>query len=158
VADAEEVLRNWDAIKRGERAARGEDVVAESALHGVPRGIPSLTQAYELSAKAAKVGFEWPVTDGFLDKVAEEAHELAAEIAAGKMAHATAELGDLLFALATLSRRLGISAEDALRGANLRFRSRFEAMEAQARAQGRALDTLTLDEWDTLWAAAKARQ
>jgi tetrapyrrole methylase family protein/MazG family protein len=159
VRDAEHVLQNWEALKRAERAARGEDTAAEGALHGIPRGVPALYEAYELSRRAARSGFDWPDATGALAKVAEEARELA-EVIAGARAGAgdeaaASELGDLLFALAAMAGRLGLEPEDALRAANGRFRRRFEAMEGRAQREGRALDGLTTDEWLARWAAAK---
>jgi tetrapyrrole methylase family protein/MazG family protein len=156
VRDAEHVIQNWETIKRAERAAAGHDPAAASALDGVPHSAPALHQAHELSRKAAKAGFEWPETAGALAKVAEEAHELAEAQTDGDAAGAAAELGDLLFALAVVARRLGIEPEDALRAANARFRRRFAAMEARARSDSRALDTLTPADWLALWASAKA--
>jgi tetrapyrrole methylase family protein / MazG family protein len=157
VRDAEHVVRNWEAIKRQERVARGEAVERESALRGIPRSAPALYQAYELSKKAAKAGFDWPETAGALDKVVEEARELVdATSASEAAAERAAELGDLLFALATLARRLGIHPEEALHAANARFRRRFEAMETRAQADGRTLESLSLDEWLRLWDEAKA--
>jgi tetrapyrrole methylase family protein / MazG family protein len=156
VRDADHVIQNWEAIKRAERAAAGHDPVAASALAGVLHSAPALHQAHELSRKAAKVGFEWPEMADALVKVGEEARELAAAQAGGDQAGMAAELGDLLFALAVVARRLGIEPEDALRAANTRFRRRFAAMEARARADHRALDALTPADWLALWAAAKA--
>jgi tetrapyrrole methylase family protein/MazG family protein len=156
VRDAAHVVRNWEAIKREERAAKGEDAQAESALRGVPKSAPALYQAYELVKKAAKTGFDWPDAEGALAKVIEEARELAAAMRNGDEAERSAELGDLLFALAALARKLGLNPEDALARANARFRRRFAAMEARARGEGRALDSLTLDEWLAWWGEAKA--
>jgi tetrapyrrole methylase family protein/MazG family protein len=152
VKDAAHVVRNWEAIKREERAAKGEEVALESVLRGIPLSAPALYQAYELGRKAAKTGFDWPDTDGALAKVAEEARELAA---AADDNERRAELGDLLFALATLARHLHIQPEEALHAANQRFRRRFVAMEQRAQQEGRALATLTLDDWLTWWDAAK---
>jgi len=155
VRDAEHVLRNWEAIKRAERAAAGHDPIAASALDGIPHSAPALHQAIELSRKAARVGFEWPQTADALAKVAEEARELAEARAGGDQTGAANELGDLLFALTVVARRLGIEPEDALRAANARFRRRFAAMETRARQDGRALETLTPAEWLVLWSTAK---
>ena len=154
--DAAHVVRNWEAIKQTEREARGEDVTVESALRGVPPSAPALYQAYELVKKAAKVGFTWPEAEGALEKISEEARELAAARASGSDDELRWELGDLLFTIVALARHLKLDPEEALRGTTKRFRRRFEAMEAQARREGRALDTLTLDEWLRWWDAAKA--
>lgn len=156
VRDAAHVVRNWEAIKRDERAARGEDVHVESVLRGVPRSAPALYQAYELGRKAAKAGFNWPDVAGDLAMLQEEACELAEAVTSGNAAHQSEELGDLIFVLTRLADRLGIQPEDALHRTNRKFRRRFEAMEAQAQRDGRPLDTLTLDEWLTLWNQAKA--
>src|SRR5262249_11208717 len=156
VRDAAHVLRNWESIKRDEREARGEDVHSESALRGVPASAPALYQAYELGRKAAALGFEWPSIAGELDKVAEEARELIAAVEHGDTDEQASELGDLLFALAMIGRRLHLNPEDTLRAANQRFRRRFEAMETRAREEGRELETLTLEEWLIWWGEAKA--
>ncbi len=168
VRDAAQVVRNWEAIKREERATKANGAASESdtplapapesALLGVPKSAPALYQAYELGRKAAKVGFEWPTTDGALAKVAEEARELAEAVGQRPADHEeqSAELGDLLFALAPLARRLDLRPEDALEGANRRFRRRFAAMEARAHAEGRALTTLSPADWLAWWADAKA--
>ncbi|HLZ21857.1 MAG TPA: nucleoside triphosphate pyrophosphohydrolase [Ktedonobacterales bacterium] len=156
VRDAAHVIRNWEAIKREERAANGEDVRQESRLRGVPKSAPALYQAYELGRKAAKVGFVWPDVAGVLSKITEEARELAEAIESGDKVEQSAELGDLLFVLARLADSLGVQPEDALHTANRRFRRRFEAMEEQMRDRGRSLESLSLDDWLSLWADAKA--
>ncbi|HEY7848949.1 MAG TPA: nucleoside triphosphate pyrophosphohydrolase, partial [Ktedonobacterales bacterium] len=163
VRDAEHVVRNWEAIKRQERADRGEEVARESALRGIPRSAPALYQAHELSKRAGKVGFRFRETGDALEKVIEEVGEFAEAAQASEAAadaaptsQAQDELGDALFALATLAQRLGMRAEDALQRANARFRRRFETMEALASARGLALDALASDDWLALWAEAKA--
>jgi tetrapyrrole methylase family protein / MazG family protein len=155
VRDAAHVLRNWEAIKRAERAAKGELDEVESILRGVPRSAPALYQAYELGHKAAKAGFDWPDTADVVAKVAEEARELAEAASTGTPDEMEAELGDLLFVFARLADHLHLQPEDALHRANQRFRRRFEAMEARARAEDRQLSTLSLDEWLAWWAEAK---
>ncbi|HEX9036872.1 MAG TPA: nucleoside triphosphate pyrophosphohydrolase [Ktedonobacterales bacterium] len=154
VRDAEHVVRNWELIKRQERVDKGEAVERESILRGIPSSAPALYQAHELSKRAAKVGFDWPDASGALDKVIEEARELA-DAASEPIERQGEEFGDLLFAISTLARRLGIDPEEALRGANARFRGRFEWMETRAGEDGRALESLSLDEWRALWAFAK---
>jgi tetrapyrrole methylase family protein/MazG family protein len=161
VHDAAHVVRNWEAIKRAERAAKAPDGAPagrESRLRGVPKSAPALYQAYELGRKAAKAGFDWPSgaeQAGALDQVAEEAAELVAEVRAGNRDAAARELGDLLFALTTLARRLGIEPEDALHAANRRFRRRFEALERRAEVEHRPLESLATQEWLAWWEAAK---
>jgi tetrapyrrole methylase family protein/MazG family protein len=153
--DAAQVLRNWETLKKAERAARGEEVATESALRGIPKSAPALYQAYELSKKAAKAGFEWPTDDGALEKVAEEARELVTAVASGDQEGAQEELGDVLFTLVVVGRRLGLESERALHNANQRFRRRFTLMEERASREGRALETLSIEEWLTWWADAK---
>ena len=157
VRDAAHVVRNWEAIKREERAAKGAatDAEAESALHGVPKSAPALYQAHELVKKAAKTGFDWPDAEGALEKVVEEAGELTTALENGDEGERSAELGDLLFAVAALARKLRLNPEDALARANARFRRRFAAMEARAQREGRALASLTPDEWLVWWGEAK---
>ncbi len=155
VENASHVIRNWEAIKREERRSRGEDVTTESALRGVPKSAPALYQAYELGKKAARTGFDWPTTEGTLAKVAEEARELAQADASGDAGEREAELGDLLFALATLARHLHVQPEEALHAANQRFRRRFEAMEERARSEQRDVTTLTPEDWLAWWNDAK---
>ena len=153
--DAAQVLRNWETLKKAERAARGEEVATESVLRGIPKSAPALYQAYELSKKAAKAGFEWPTDEGAVEKVAEEARELVAAVASGDRDGAQEELGDVLFTLVVVGRRLGLEPERALHDANQRFRRRFTLMEERASREGRALETLSIEEWLAWWADAK---
>ena len=148
VADAAEVLEQWQRLKEEERAEE------ESALAGVPRSLPALAQAQALQGRAARVGFDWPELEGVIAKVAEEIRELEAAPDAERRER---ELGDLLFALVNLSRWLGIEAESALRGANDRFRDRFATMERLARERSLKLNGLSLEELDALWEEAKGR-
>lgn len=154
VRDAAHVVRNWEAIKRQERAERGEDIAAESVLQGVPRSAPALYQAYKLGRAAAKLGFDWPDTSGILQTIAAETRELSAATTQDT-ARSKAELGDLLFVLARLADRLGLQPEDALHAANQRFRARFQAMETRAQRAGRDMHRLTAEEWLAWWAEAK---
>jgi nucleoside triphosphate diphosphatase len=161
---AERVLRNWEEIKSAEKkvekelksgansAARDSNV---SRLDGVPRALPALLEAAKLGAEARKAGFDWPEWRGLLPKIAEETRELEAEAASGdaeRMPAVEAELGDLLFTVVNLGRHLGVDAEMALRGTNLRFRRRFRAMEA---ASERPLEELKPEELEALWEQAK---
>lgn len=147
--DAEDVIANWEHLKADERRARGEE---KGALDGVAQALPALTQAEAYQQRAARVGFEWEQIQGVLDKVAEEATELAES---EDPAERQAEYGDLLFALVNLARWLDIDPEAALRAANRRFRQRFAYVEAGARRQGRALKDMTLAEMDALWDEGK---
>ena len=145
---AEQVLQNWEGLKSTEARKRGR----VSALEGAPRTLPALAWALSLQKRAARVGFDWPSEEGVLDKVAEEARELAAE---STKARQEEELGDLLFSLVNLARRLRINPEDALRQSSGRFYRRFESMEQAAREAGRDVREMTPEELDALWEQAK---
>ncbi len=147
------VLRNWEEIKAAEKAAKA-GAGFESRLDGVQRALPALAEAAKLGSKAAKSGFDWADWRGLLPKIAEETAELEAE-ASAQPPHkpaVEAELGDLLFTAVNLARHLGVDAEMALRGTNLRFRQRFAEME---RRTVRPLEELTPAELETLWVNAK---
>ncbi len=155
------VLRNWEEIKAAEalHAARGSggDSQPASRLDSVQRALPALSEAAKLGAKAGKAGFDWPQWRDLLPKLVEETAELEAEAAAGDAARnpaVEAELGDLLFTVVNLGRHLGVDAEMALRGCNLRFRRRFQSMEQNA---DRPLEELSADQLESLWAEAKQR-
>jgi MazG family protein len=153
VRDADEVVRNWKRIKAEERRTKGE---AADPFAGVPAALPALVRADQLGEKAAHVGLDWRDADGVIEKVDEERRELAAAIATGDRGAIERELGDLLLAVASLARHLGVSAEMALRAANDRFVARVRRMEAEARARGATLGELGPEELDRLWSAAKA--
>jgi uncharacterized protein YabN with tetrapyrrole methylase and pyrophosphatase domain len=121
-------------------------------LDGVSRAMPALAYAQAVQARAARVGFDWPDADGVVEKVAEEARELTAAPPESRQE----ELGDLVFSVVNLARRLGIDAEEALRAANGKFRARFAAMEATAREAGKTLDEYDAAGLDALWLRAKA--
>ena len=154
---AGEVKERWEDIKARERRAAGD--AHKSVLSGVPRAMPSLLRAYELSTRAATVGFDWVKADQVLDKIDEEARELRAAVAANgaHSSHAEEELGDLFFALANLARKLGVEPEAALRVANDKFQRRFDEMERAATGEGRRLKDLTVDELEARWQMAKTR-
>ena len=148
-AAAADPAKGWDAIKAVERRSRGE----QGALAGVPRSLPALARAEKLGRRAARVGFDWPDAAGARAKVMEEIAEVDA--AAGDPAAQAAELGDLLLAVTSWARHLGIDPETALREANRKFETRFAAMEAAAAARGFEPATLDAAQWDGLWNAAK---
>ncbi len=150
VEGAEEVLRNWEAIKRRERESSSEG--EGSILDGVAPSLPALARAQALQERAARVGFDWQDVAGVVRKVEEELAEFrAAETARDQ----EGEIGDLLFSLVNLARWLGVDAESALREANAQFVARFKAIEARAAEQGRALTDYSLEELDAFWEAAK---
>jgi MazG family protein len=144
----------WEDIKAAERKARAQHGV----LDDVPVGLPALARAAKLTRRAARVGFDWPSTAEVLDKLDEEVGELKAEIVAGDLEKAREELGDLLFVMANLARKLGVEPEDALRGANAKFARRFAFIEAKLAKDGRTPEQSDLAEMDGLWDAAKAAE
>jgi MazG family protein len=151
---AEKVLRNWDEIKNAE-TSHAADAEA-SRLDTVQRAMPALAEAAKLGSKAAKAGFDWPDWRDLLPKIAEEVAELKAEAAADPhdQERVEAELGDLLFTVVNLGRHLGVDAEMALRGCNLRFRQRFKEMELESE---KPLEELGPEELEALWERAKEK-
>jgi len=141
----------WEAQKAQERLARAETGV----LAGVAATLPALKRAQKLTARAARVKFDWPNPDAVLDKLAEETAELRAELPEMNPARVQDELGDMLFVLANLARKLGHEAETCLDGANKKFIRRFGAIEAALAARGKTPAESSLDEMDGLWNAAK---
>ncbi|WP_263408618.1 nucleoside triphosphate pyrophosphohydrolase [Terriglobus tenax] len=147
--DADTVLRNWEAIKKEEKAGKGRE---DGLLAEVPRSMPAVVEAAKLGSKAAKVGFDWPDVRGLVAKIEEESRELAVEVAAGDREKIEEEFGDLMFTAVNLSRHLKVDAEQALRAANAKFRARFAAME---KAAGGSVDGLTAAQLEELWTEAK---
>ncbi len=152
VEGAEGVLRQWAALKREEKKAKGGGA---SVLEGVPREMPALARADRLTEKASRVGFDWPESAGARAKLAEELAELDEAIAAGDRDALEHELGDVLFAAANLGRKLGVPPEEALRGAVGRFISRFGHVERELARRGVPHGEATLAEMDALWDEAK---
>lgn len=154
---AEQVYGKWEQIKKQEREAKGEP---GSVLEGVPVTLPALLRAYQLQARAARVGFDWPDSreglDHVLQKIEEECRELRTALDEGASAAETAaELGDILFSVVNLARKLKANPEDSLRMAANRFVDRFHYIEAEARRRGQSVDQLGLAEMDRLWNEAK---
>ncbi len=149
--DAAAQTAAWDEQKRAERTARRQG----ATLAGIPVGLPALTRAEKLTRRAARVGFDWPDVAAVLDKLEEEAAELRAELADASRERLQDEVGDLLFVLANLCRKLDLDAEACLRAANRKFERRFAAVEASLAAEGRAPAEATLPEMEAFWQAAK---
>lgn len=161
VSDARAQTEAWERHKAEERAGRMDSFADEesgkSVLGGVARALPALIRAEKLTKRAARVGFDWKTTDQVLAKIDEELDELREEIAASAPRERLAdELGDLLFAVANLARKLGIDPEAALRGTNDKFTRRFAEIEARLKARGKSPAESDLAEMDKLWNAAKA--
>ncbi|HEV3486486.1 MAG TPA: nucleoside triphosphate pyrophosphohydrolase [Vicinamibacterales bacterium] len=158
---AGEVIRNWEQIKAGERAASSEgtagsiesvDESVPAAFAGLSRSLPALAYAQEMQERAASLGYDWPTIEGVLDKVTEEAREV---VTAADERHRREEFGDLLMVLVNLARKSGIDAEAALRAASAKFAARFASVERQAAARDVELRSLSFDELDELWEQAK---
>jgi tetrapyrrole methylase family protein/MazG family protein len=148
--DKQGVLQNWERLKEQERAANGK--AEASLLDGVALAQPALVQAEQYQRRAARVGFDWPDIQGVLDKLDEE----LAEVHSAQDARArAAEIGDLLFAVVNLARWNDVDPESALREANARFRKRFFHIEQAAKAQGRSISDLSIDEMEAFWQEAK---
>jgi tetrapyrrole methylase family protein/MazG family protein/ATP diphosphatase len=159
--DVAEQTRAWETIKAGERAAKrdlGRADAPASLLDEVPAALPALTRAVKLSKRAARVGFVWPSAAEVLAKLHEEVAELEAEVAAGDLAKAREELGDVLFVCANLARELDVDPEAALRTTNAKFVRRFKYIEAELAARGSSPEQSDLAEMDALWDAAKAAE
>jgi len=157
-SSAAEVLRNWEAIKAEERAKKGKD--DNSMLDSVHKGLPAVIEAFQLTTKAARVGFDWPSADGALAKLDEEALELR-DAVRGRSAdprHVAEEVGDLLFVAVNVARLTGVDPESALKAANRKFRRRFRHVEDGLRARGREPAGSTLEEMDALWNEARERE
>ncbi len=154
IESAEDVLRNWDDLKKQERAASGKkEKTSDSILDEVPVHFPALLEGQKLTKKAAKVKFDWTGTDQIFEKLEEELGELKDAIA--KSENIEEELGDLLFVVMNLARKLDVDAETALKKTNRKFRQRFGYIEERIAASGRILDESDLEEMDHLWNEAK---
>jgi len=149
--------RLWNEIKAQEKRAKGLDPEAESVLKEMPSSTAPLHLAYRWQHDAADVGFDWPTLDGVNAKLQEELAEFEEAAASQDPAAIEHELGDVLFSLVNLARWHHVQPDMALRKANQRFAARFRLVEAQFRAEGRAMGEATLDELETSWQAAKRR-
>ena len=147
-----EVHQQWEQIKAKEQADAGE---RRAVLAGLPRALPSLLRAYEIGTRVAAVGFDWAKTTDVVDKIEEEVAELRAAVTAEGPVRSEEEMGDLLFSIANLSRKLGIDPESALRKANEKFSRRFTALEDRLHAQGRSVHGASLEEMEREWQAVK---
>ncbi|PRX21784.1 tetrapyrrole methylase family protein/MazG family protein [Orenia metallireducens] len=154
VEDSDEVVDNWEEIKRQEKARNGKEELV-SILDSVPIQLPALMQAQKIQSKVGKVGFEWPEVDGALDKVEEEIAELKAEIKKNNSKEIKEELGDLLFSLVNIAKFLGIDAEFSLRQTINKFKSRFNYIEEKVAEQNKELTNFSLEELDKFWEEAK---
>ena len=155
---ADDVLRSWEAIKSAERAAKGKASDQEgSMLDSVSKSLPAVMEAYQMTTKVSRVGFDWPDVASVLEKLEEEAEELKSAVRAPAPSHAAVseEVGDLLFAVVNVARLLGLDPESALKASNRKFRRRFRHIEDRLREQGRKPADSNLEEMDAFWDEAK---
>lgn len=152
---AAEVHAQWDAIKAREKRDRDEAGEVPGTLAGVPRALPALARAQKLAERASRVGFDAAGAGPYWDKLREEVGELERAASAGDAAAVEAEIGDVLFTVVNLARKLDCDAEGALRAANRRFADRFAHIEDRLRHEGRTPDQASMEEMDALWQEAK---
>lgn len=153
VSGADEVLKNWEAIKKQEKANQ-----TRGTLEGIPKSLPALHKAALIQKRVARVGFDWENVEGALAKLEEEIAEIRAAVAAGDQAHVREELGDLLFATVNVSRFFGQNAEELLEQTIRKFSLRFDQLESRVHAQGRKVSDCTLAELDVVWEQVKAEE
>jgi MazG family protein len=149
----EDVKQRWDEIKKHEKPTRASS--GESVLEGVPRNLPALVEADKISHKAATLGFEWPDISGVVEKLQEEAAELASARETGTPEHVEHEIGDLLFTVVNLARFLKVDPEQALRKTNRRFRERFAHVEKEIVARRETPAGISIERMEELWQEAK---
>jgi len=157
LARAQDVLDNWDTLKANERKASGKKSKQHgSILDDVPVHFPALLEALKMTTKAAKVGFDWENADQVFAKLDEEVSELQDAMRSDDKVEIEAEIGDLLFVIVNLARKLDVEPETALKRTNRKFRKRFKFIEDELKSGGRNLNDSTLQEMDDLWNRAKA--
>ncbi len=162
-----QVLKNWERLKAEERRENGEEAGEEAAhekagagksiLDGVARTLPALLEAYQLTRRASRVGFDWERIEGLFDKLGEETRELREALGHGDKSRLEEEVGDLLFVAVNVARFLGLDPEIALRKANRKFAARFRQMEEASARKGRRLAETSPEEMEILWEASKAK-
>lgn len=155
-ADSADVRRNWERIKKKEKAARGQ--TRAGLLDGLPAGLPALLRALRLGEKASWVGFDWPCAEPVLAKIREELGELETAMRSGDRGAVDEELGDVLFATAMLARKLDRDPEAALDAANRKFIRRFREIEARLASESATLDATGPERLEELWRAVKAAE
>lgn len=155
---ANDVLQNWDELKKEERKASGKiEKEKLSILEDIPLSFPALLEGQKITKKAAKVGFDWENTKQIFDKLNEEIDELNEAIAEDSTQKISEEIGDLLFVIVNLARNLDVDAETALKKTNRKFRYRFAFIEAELKKRGKTLEGSNLEEMDALWNTAKLK-
>ncbi len=153
---ATDVLNNWDDLKKAEREiTKKEEKPKDSILDDVPVAFPALIEANKLAKKAAKVGFDWEHTEQIFDKLNEEINELKVGISRNESGNIEEEIGDLLFVVVNLARKLNVEPETALKKTNRKFRRRFKFIEEKLKGLGKSFEQSNLKEMDALWNEAK---
>jgi MazG family protein len=153
---ASDVLNNWDKLKSDQRKASGQtEKIKESILDDVPVHFPALLEGQKLTKKAAKVGFDWEDVSQIYEKLNEEIDELNVAIGEDSQIHIEEELGDILFVVLNLARKLDVDAETALKKTNRKFRKRFGFIEKELKEKGKTLEESNLEEMESLWTQAK---
>jgi MazG family protein len=150
-----EVLRNWESLKATERAAGNEPAARESMLESVSKGLPGVMEAFQMTTKVSRVGFDWPDAAAVLAKLDEEVAELKQAAAAADRRAVADEIGDLLFVAVNVARVMGVDPESTLKAANRKFRRRFGHVETRLREAGRAPADSSLGDMEALWQEAK---
>ncbi len=150
VSGAEEVLKNWEAIKKTEKSDQ-----PRATLEGIPKSLPALHKAHLMQKRVARVGFDWENVEGALAKLDEEVAEIREAVAGGETSQIREELGDLLFATVNVSRFFGQNAEELLEQTIKKFGRRFQALEDRVHEQGHKVSDLSLAQLDVIWEAVK---
>jgi nucleoside triphosphate diphosphatase len=150
-----QVLEQWEQIKAREQKDAGE---RRSLLRGIPKTLPALLRAHEIGSRVGAVGFEWARVADVVTKIEEEVAEVRRAVESEGASRTEEEVGDLLFSIANLARRLGVEPESALRKANEKFSARFEAVERALEERGRSVHDSSLEEMDAEWERVKARE
>lgn len=153
VSGSDEVLKNWEAIKKAEKGDR-----PRATLEGIPRSLPALHKAHLMQKRVARVGFDWENVEGALAKLEEEVAEIREAVAGGEPSQIREELGDLLFATVNVSRFFGQNAEELLEQTIRKFGRRFEALEERVHAQGHKVSDLSLAQLDVIWEQVKEEE
>jgi len=153
VKNSNEVLINWEKIKKVEKEGKN----GRSVLDNIPKALPALLKAFKTQKRVARVGFDWKNVDPVLNKILEEINELKAEIEKGNTGNIKGEIGDVLFSVVNLARHLKIDPEEALNTTNKKFEKRFKKIEKRIEKQGKKMDELSLEELDNYWEEEKLK-
>ncbi len=155
--DSRQLLKDWENIKTAEKRLSGRKDSRKSLLDGIPGNLPALYVAYQISSKAARIGFDWPHIEGIRDQLLEEFQELKEALQSRRDERVKEEVGDLLFTALNIARFLQIDPETALKRANRKFSERFREMEGHFARQGRQLKEVCVDEMETVWKQQKSK-